>query len=491
LNPRNKFTEEEHHIRDETNASIELAELEIVIIGGSGVILGLILSVLIGNAIANPIQVLTRNIKSIAKGDINIEVQAQDRSDEIGQITNAVIDLRETAVEAFTKAQMIDDTPTNVLLADLETFSITYANKASKKTVEENENILPVSSDTLVGSCIDIFHNDLSPEHGLLKTDENLPLRKTIKLGKETVDLRATAVYDNTGAYFGPMLTWNVTTRQVNLVDTFETNVGGVAESVTEAASKMQVTAKTMDVVSNEASTRSATVAEASEESSQNIESVAVATEELTASIQEISRQVSHASGISQNAVSDSETAKSTVEELVIAAQSIGEVIALITDIAEQTNLLALNATIEAARAGDSGKGFAVVASEVKNLANQTAKATDDIKVQIDEVQSRTGDAASAIGSIGTTIREIEEVTTAIAAAVEEQSAATDEIVRTVQQVSTSTRGISENIAQLSQVAGQAQEASGDVTNMSSELGQNSDMLNQAVADFLKEVRAL
>jgi methyl-accepting chemotaxis protein len=275
------------------------------------------------------------------------------------------------------------------------------------------------------------------------------------------------------------------------VADEFEHNVGGVVGAVSDAATHMQDTAKTMDEVSREARDRSAVVSEASEAASRNIQTVASATEELTSSIEEISRQVTHASGIAQVAVSDSNTAKETVEDLVRASQKIGEVVALITDIAEQTNLLALNATIEAARAGDAGKGFAVVASEVKNLANQTARATDEIKIQIDEVQSRTGDAASAIGSIGSTIMEIEEVTTAVAAAVEEQNAATQEIVRTVGQVSEGTQEVSENIAKLSEVAGQAREASYGVNDTSSELGQNSAMLDKAVEDFLKEIRAI
>ncbi|MBT3904515.1 MAG: methyl-accepting chemotaxis protein [Rhodospirillaceae bacterium] len=486
-----KFTREEHHIRDETEHSIKFAETEIVIIGIVGVVVGLLLAFGTGTTIAGPIASITRNIKGLASGDIRIKIEVQDRGDEIGDMGKALVELRETSIEAFTKGQMIDTMPMNVMLCDLDTFNVTYANEASKETLRTIEHLLPVKTDDLIGTCIDIFHKNPAYQRNMLSTDEHLPHRAQINVGTETLDLRVSAVYDNAGDYYGPMLTWNVVTKQIELINSFESNVGSVANSVSDAASHMQTTSKTMGVVSQEASTRSATVAEASEEAATNIQSVAVATEELTSSIQEISRQVSHASGISQGAVSDSNTAKETVEDLVKAAQAIGEVVALITDIAEQTNLLALNATIEAARAGDAGKGFAVVASEVKNLANQTAKATDDIKVQIDEVQARTGDAASAIGSIGTTIKEIEEVTTAIAAAVEEQNAATQEIVRTVEEVSKGTQEVSENISQLSVVAGQAQEASDGVSSTSSELGQNSAMLNQAVEDFLVEIRAM
>ena len=175
---------------------------------------------------------------------------------------------------------------------------------------------------------------------------------------------------------------------------------------------------------------------------------------------------------------------------LAEAANQIGEVVSLITNIAEQTNLLALNATIEAARAGDAGKGFAVVANEVKNLANQTAKATDDIRTQVEGIQVATSNAVDAIAEIAQTIRQLDGSSTTISAAVEEQGAATQEIARNVEQASHGTRDVSENITGVSSAADESEKLSGEVLGLAKGLGQQANELNEAVEAFLKEVRS-
>jgi methyl-accepting chemotaxis protein len=196
------------------------------------------------------------------------------------------------------------------------------------------------------------------------------------------------------------------------------------------------------------------------------------------------------ATRIARQAVTRAEETNVTVRTLVETADKIGSVVTLIQEIAEQTNLLALNATIEAARAGEAGKGFAVVASEVKNLATQTAKATEEIGQQITTMQGITGNAAEAIAAIGKAINEIDEVSASIASAVEEQSAATGEIARNTQEASTGTRLVSSEIASVQQGVSEAGGAAAEVVAAAGQLSEQSEMLSRQVAAFLSEVRA-
>ena len=274
------------------------------------------------------------------------------------------------------------------------------------------------------------------------------------------------------------------------LADAFGASVGGVVETVTAAVTGLQRSAQAMSATAEETSRRSTAVAAASEEASVNVQTVASATEELSSSIAEISRQVAHSSASAGKAVEEARRTDATVQGLAEAAQKIGEVVKLISDIASQTNLLALNATIEAARAGEAGKGFAVVASEVKNLANQTAKATDDITAQIAAIQGATNDAVVAIQGIGKTIAEISEIATTVAAAAEEQGTATQEIARNVQQAAAGTGEVSSNIAGVSEAASEAGGAAQQVLDATGELAKEAELLRAEVGKFLEQVRA-
>jgi methyl-accepting chemotaxis protein len=274
------------------------------------------------------------------------------------------------------------------------------------------------------------------------------------------------------------------------LTGDFDADVTMVLKTVSSAATEMQATASSMTATAEETSRQSTAVAAASEQASTNVQTVAAAAEELSSSISEITRQVAQSAQIAGKAVSDAERTNQQVQGLAEAAQKIGEVVSLITDIASQTNLLALNATIEAARAGEAGKGFAVVASEVKNLANETAKATDEITGQITGIQQATKEAVTAIQSIGQTIGQINEIATTIASAVEEQGAATSEIARNVQQAAAGTNEVSSNISGVTEAAASTGAAANQVLGTAGELSQQSETLRAKVETFLAAVKA-
>jgi methyl-accepting chemotaxis protein len=282
--------------------------------------------------------------------------------------------------------------------------------------------------------------------------------------------------------------------RRAQMLDqitkTFETKVSSLTQGLSSAATEMEATAQSMTSIAGQTNSQSMTVASAAQQTSANVQTVAAATEELSISIQEITTQVSHSSKIAHSAVEDARRTNVMVQTLATTAEKIGGVIALINNIAGQTNLLALNATIEAARAGEAGRGFAVVASEVKELAGQTAKATEEIGAQINEVQNATRQAVEAIQGIGKTISTISDISTGIAAAMEEQGAATREIARNVQEAARGTEAVTGNIADVKRGAGETGAAASQVLDAAQELARHSNDLSREVDAFLMGVKA-
>jgi methyl-accepting chemotaxis protein len=270
----------------------------------------------------------------------------------------------------------------------------------------------------------------------------------------------------------------------------FERKVTHVIEAVATAAGEMQEMSSSMSNTSEETARQSAAAAAASTQASVNVGTVASATEELTASIGEIGHQVTRCAEIAGKAADEARRTNSVVEGLVTRTRKIDEVVALIQNIASQTNLLALNATIEAARAGEHGRGFAVVASEVKALANQTAKATEEISAQIHGIQTATGQAVEAIQAIGGTIDEINNISNAIASAVDQQGAATHEIAGNVQQAANGTSEANENILSVTEAFSEAGRAASRLLGAANGLSTQSEQLKAEVDSFLASVRA-
>jgi methyl-accepting chemotaxis protein len=396
-----------------------------------------------------------------------------------------------TVGDAFRLRQMVEEMPTAVMTADPKNgFKIGYANRAASDALRGVEDQLPCAADNLVGTKLGTLHREELLQDSNLGNPAGLPRRAAIKIGKELFDVRISAIRDKAGAYVGPMLVWTNVTRQAQMADDFETNVKTVVDTVSASAQQMQKSSTALGVASEETTRQATVMAAASEEASANVQTVAAAAEELTASIREISRQVSESAEIARKAVDEAKRTSGQVDKLSASADKIGEVVKLISDIAGQTNLLALNATIEAARAGDAGKGFAVVASEVKSLANQTAKATDEIGSQIAEIQSATGATVGAIRSIRETIERIDSIAAAIAAAVEEQGASTAEIARNVQQAAQGTQEVSSSIGSVTRAAQDAGISAKQMNGASAALTEESARLRQEVDRFLANIRA-
>ncbi len=278
--------------------------------------------------------------------------------------------------------------------------------------------------------------------------------------------------------------------EMMELADRFEGSVGGLVQHVSAAAQELEATAQSMSATAEQAHQQSRTVASASDQTSANVQAVAAATEELAATAGEIGSQVSQSSRIASEAVTKARNTNARVGALAESAQRIGDVVSLITTVAGQTNLLALNATIEAARAGEAGKGFAVVASEVKELANQTARATEEIASHITRIQQDTREAVSAIQEISQTIEEMHQIASSVAAAAEEQQAATQEIARSVSEAARGTQEVTGNISHVQAAATHAGAAASQVLSSAANLARNSSVLSQEVQTFLSTVRA-
>ncbi|MBL9139148.1 MAG: PAS domain-containing protein [Verrucomicrobiales bacterium] len=446
-------------------------------------------------------------VGGLARGDIADNLQVRG-ADEVAQAAEALSQTKAELREVFGKEQLdwqqvasqqreasrmrnvVENSPVNIMVADTD-LRITYLNAASQSTLGKLERLLPVKANQIIGQTIDIFHKDPAHQRRILADPRNLPHRAVFKLGDETIDLTAAAVCDDEGRYLGPMVSWEVVTQRVTLEERDKANalslkqtLDGVnqnAQTLASSSEELSAVAQQMSSNSEETTAQANVAAAAAEEVSKNVATVATSAEEMSASTKEIAKNASDAARVATQAVRVADETNRTVSKLGESSIEIGKVIKVITSIAQQTNLLALNATIEAARAGEAGKGFAVVANEVKELAKQTASATEEISQKIEAIQTDTKGAVTAISQIGTIINQINDIQSTIASAVEEQTATTNEIARNASEAARGSTEIAKNVASVSQAARSTSEGAANSLMASSELARLAADLKRMV----------
>ncbi|MBT3980283.1 MAG: methyl-accepting chemotaxis protein [Bacteriovoracaceae bacterium] len=394
--------------------------------------------------------------------DLNIDINLTKSGEIEGYIVNweeisAKVELERKMAMA---QMMVDLSPVNTMMTDVDG-NLIYMNHNSLKTLKTLEHLLPVKSDDLVGTNIDSFHGDPKRVRKIFEDPRNLPHKAKIKLGDDTLDLLVSAIYDDDQNYLGPMVTWDVVTNQVAAVDT----LNQTAKELTESADSLLQISGNMAAAAEETSAQVATASSASEEVNAGVQNVATSMEEMTSAIKEITRSTNESSHQANEALKIATETNDIITTLGVSSDEIGNVIKVISSIAQQTNLLALNATIEAARAGEAGKGFAVVANEVKELAKQTANATNDITKKIETIQSDSKSAVGAIGQIGDTVEKLHSFASTIAASVEEQAATTSDVARVVKESAQGVNQINENVGQVSEAAKQTGKEAQDAKN--------------------------